>query len=198
MPTNPKDTMELIGRGRTADVYAWSDNQVLKLFFDWCPPEWIQREVHVGQMLLSTSLPTPRIMDTVSIDGRQGIIFERVEGPSMLNLLASKPWVLLRMARRFADLQSSIHKLEGSDLFPVLDQLEVSISSSEALPVSIRERALSTLADLPVGEALCHFDFHPDQVVITNQGPKVLDWMTACQGHPLADVARTYVLVRFG
>jgi len=27
----------LIAQGRTAEVYAWQDNQVLKLFYAWCP-----------------------------------------------------------------------------------------------------------------------------------------------------------------
>ncbi len=33
-----------IALGRTAEVYAWQDNQVLKLYFDWCPPDWIEYE----------------------------------------------------------------------------------------------------------------------------------------------------------
>jgi len=31
----------LIAKGRTAEVYAWQGNKVLKLFFDWCPMEWV-------------------------------------------------------------------------------------------------------------------------------------------------------------
>jgi aminoglycoside phosphotransferase (APT) family kinase protein len=34
--------------------------------------------------------------------------------------------------------------------------------------------------------------------MITPRGLMILDWMTACQGDPLADVARTSVLLTFG
>ena len=33
---------------------------------------------------------------------------------------------------------------------------------------------------------------------MTAQGPVILDWATAHQGHPLADVARTIVLLKVG
>ena len=193
----PTNRGELLARGRTAEVYAWSNNQVLKLFFDWCPPAWIQREVDLGRSLASTSLPTPRLLDTVSLDGRKGIIFDRVEGPSMLSLLSTRPWLLSRMAHRFAELHSAIHDNTAANLPPLRAYLHTSISKAEALPSALKGHALSSLAGLADGEALCHFDFHPDQVVITQQGPMILDWMTALQGNPLADVARTSVLIRF-
>jgi hypothetical protein len=34
----------LIGTGRTAEIYAWGDDRVVKLFMDWCPQIWIENE----------------------------------------------------------------------------------------------------------------------------------------------------------
>ena len=39
-------------------------------------------------------------------------------------------------------------------------------------------------------------DLHPDQVLLTKSGPRIIDWETACQGNPLADVARTSIILR--
>lgn len=192
-----QDRGELLARGRTAEVYAWSENQVLKLFFDWCPPEWIQREVRVGRTLASTGLPTPKLLDTISLDGRQGIIFARVEGHSMLSELGTTPWLLASRAHQLAKLHSAIHHQNAPDLPPLRLQLKTAITQAEGLPSDLSRHALSILADLPDGEALCHFDFHPDQVLVTRQGPAILDWMTAAKGNPLADVAKTCVLIRF-
>jgi aminoglycoside phosphotransferase (APT) family kinase protein len=50
---------------------------------------------------------------------------------------------------------------------------------------------------LPDQPGLCHYDFHPDQVLLTDQGPVIIDWMTACQGHPLADVARSAIIFTY-
>ena len=188
---------ELPSRGRTAEIFAWSDSQVVKLFFDWCPPEWIQREVQAGRRLAFTSLPTPRLIGTVSLDGRHGIIFRPCR--RALNAESPKDKALAPVAHgaRFAELHSAIHENAGADLPPLRPYLHTSITNANALPSGLKDHALSLLASLPDGEALCHFDFHPDQVAITYQGPMILDWMTAHRGDRLADIARTSVLIRF-
>jgi aminoglycoside phosphotransferase (APT) family kinase protein len=60
----------------------------------------------------------------------------------------------------------------------------------------VKERVLQRLTQLPDGQALCHGDFHPGNVLMTASGPVVIDWMTATAGHPLADVARTTLMFR--
>ncbi len=47
---------KLIARGRTAEVYAWQDHQVLKLFYDWCPAPWIKHEVDIGRILVNVAI----------------------------------------------------------------------------------------------------------------------------------------------
>jgi hypothetical protein len=47
---------QLLARGRTANVYAWQDNQALKLFHDWVPEDWVRRELKIGRALYATSL----------------------------------------------------------------------------------------------------------------------------------------------
>ena len=48
---------------------------------------------------------------------------------------------------------------------------------------------------MPEGERLCHGDFHPDNVLMTDHGPVVIDWIDATLGRPLADVARSSVIL---
>lgn len=188
----------LIATGRTAEVYAWQDHQVLKLFHDWVPEDWVQCELETGRALSTTSLPTPKLVDGISLDGRRGIIFERVAGRSMLQLLTTQPWRLGSLARQFAELHSTIHAQSGAGFASLHSSLVSTITQTESLPTQIKGDVLNLLSHLPDGTALCHFDFHPDQVMLTARGPLILDWMSARQGDPLADVARTLVLVTFG
>jgi aminoglycoside phosphotransferase (APT) family kinase protein len=189
---------QLIARGRTAEVYAWQDHQVLKLFYDWCPAPWIKHEVDIGRILVNVAIPTPKMLGTASLDGRQGILYERVDGPDMLSLLASRPWTLSRFARQFADLHSEIHQHSGSGFSALRASLAGAIRASKILTQAEIEAVLSSLEQLPDGTALCHFDFHPGQVIVTAGGPVIIDWMTALQGEPAADVARTSILLTFG
>lgn len=99
----------LIAEGRTAEVHAWNDNQVVKLFHPWCPADWVDQEIGISRAVSALEVPTPRFLDVVEIEGRRGIVYERVDGPSMNNLLFSKPWTLLRHARLLATLHTKMH-----------------------------------------------------------------------------------------
>jgi hypothetical protein len=73
-------------------------------------------------------------------------------------------------------------------------KLDHRIRHIESLPGSLRTALLDRLASLPDGEAICHGDFHPGNVLVTPQGDAVIDWIDASRGNPLADVARTSII----
>ena len=188
----------VIARGRTAEVLAWQDQQVFKLFYNWVSAESIERESRAARLVSATNLPTPKLLGELTLDGRRGLIYARVAGKSLLTLLGTRPWLCIRYARQFAELQAAIHLHSGTGLPALKAGLENTIRGTEGLPAGLLAAALDRLACLPDGETLCHFDFHPDQVMVTATGLVVLDWMTAYVGQPAADVARTTVLIRFG
>ena len=59
-----------IARGRTAEVFTWKDGQVLKLFFDWVPPVWVETEAKVSRLVYEAGLPSPAIEGLVEVNGR--------------------------------------------------------------------------------------------------------------------------------
>ena len=62
----------------------------------------------------------------------------------------------------------------------------------------IKEKLRKYLKQLPEGNDLCHFDFHPGNIMITENKAVFIDWMTACKGDACADVARTGILLKYG
>lgn len=63
---------------------------------------------------------------------------------------------------------------------------------------TLREKVLAHLVSLSDGELVCHGDFHPGNVLLTDKGAVIIDWMTASAGNPWADVARTSMLLSIG
>jgi len=61
-----------------------------------------------------------------------------------------------------------------------------------------KEKILKMLDKLPADNKLCHRDFHPDNVMRSEKGLIVIDWMTATSGSPAGDVARTYYILKHG
>jgi len=96
------------------------------------------------------------------------IVMERVDGPTMLADLARRPWRLLRHAARLARLHQQVHAVPG------LDGLRAPFGD---------------------GEALLHLDLHPENVLLSSQGPVLIDWEGAGRGPAEADLAYCWVVV---
>ena len=171
---------------------------MVKLFYDGVPLSASERELRAAQSISATDLPTPKFLGEVTLDGRRGLVFERVDGRSMLSVLGSKPWLCVRLAHQFAELHARIHQQTVTGLPSLKEGLERTIREMESLTENVKTAALAHLADMPEGEALCHLDFHPDQVMLTVTGPVVIDWMNARAGQPAADVAYTLIMLRIG
>ena len=187
-----------IAKGRTAEIYAWEERQVIKLYRDWCPPDWVDYEARIAGAIHEAGIPSPQVGGIVKLDGRRGLLYQRIEGISMLEDLNAHPWMMLRHAYSLAELQAAIHQKSIAGLPSYKDRLRYDIDRASQLTGALREKALDLLEDLPDGMNVCHGDFHPGNILLTKQGPIVIDWMTACSGSPWADVARTSLLLSIG
>jgi aminoglycoside phosphotransferase (APT) family kinase protein len=143
-------------------------------------------------------IPSPEAGEILSVDGRRGLIYERLEGISMLQDMNARPWRLFKHARSLAELHIKIHQKSIAGLPSYKDRLAHDIRNSTNLHEELKNKALKRLASLSNGEKLCHGDFHPGNVLLTKRGPIVIDWMTASTGNPWTDVARTSLLLSIG
>jgi uncharacterized protein (TIGR02172 family) len=184
-----------IGVGRTAEVYAWRDDQILKLYRDGYPTDQVEREAQAARVVQAAGLPVPAVGEVIEVDGRLGLVFERVEGHSMMDVLATKPWMSLRHARLLAELHANTHAIHLTDELPSQrERLADRIRAAKALPDALRTVALGALEHMPDDDRLCHGDLWPANVLIAARGPVIIDWYGASRGHPLADVARSSVM----
>jgi aminoglycoside phosphotransferase (APT) family kinase protein len=169
---------------------------VVKLFFPDASERAVDRETSVAAALVAAGVPAPAYLGPVDVGGRRGLVFERVQGVSMLETVGRQPWRTVSLALLLAELHAAVHR-GTADLEPQRDFLRRHIGRA-AVPETVRERALAAVDRLPVGDRVCHGDFHPDNVVLTATGPVVLDWANATLGAPVGDVARTLLLFRDG
>jgi len=189
---------QTVGLGRTAEILLWDENQVLKLFRDGWSLSSVKWEENVARKIYEAGLPVPAVFGIVEVDGRYGIIYERVDGQSMLSVLIAKPEKIELFAGMFAKLHTQMHSLELTGFPSQRQQLERKIRNAEPLPENRRNAALRALHKLPDGSVLCHGDFHPDNILMSSRGPVVIDWNDATQGNPHADIARTLLLLQQG
>lgn len=190
------DRAELVGRGFCADVYAWGAGRVLKLCHGPAAPERAHREFVATRAVYSAGLPAPAAYEVIEVEGRPGIVLERVDGVSLFERVQARPWTLFAAVRRTAELHADIHRHAAPAELPSLrDRVAARVEESDA-PEPDKRVARTRLAALPDGTALCHGDFHPGNVLLGPRGPVVIDWSAASRGHPLGDVACTSRLLR--
>lgn len=180
-----------IAKGRTADVFRWGERQILKLYREGFPPTAAEREAALARMAHAAGVRTPEVIDVVTIDDRPGVIFERVDGLTMLQVLSESPWRSGDLARQLADLHADLHAREQPGLPPLHQYLRSAITRGKGLSGEIKAAVCTTLDSLPDGNAVCHGDFHPANVIMSSAGSVIIDWVHATRGDPLADVANT-------
>jgi uncharacterized protein (TIGR02172 family) len=181
--------------GRTAAVYAWKEGWVLKLFVEGWPSDWVEYEARIARVVHASGLPVPAAGEVIEVEGRIGLVYERVDGVSMMSQIMSRPWQANRLARTLAELHAEMHTRHVPELPELHRRLEDKINDFDGLPGDCRQAAQQALQRLPKGDQLCHGDFHPGNILMTARGPVIIDWTDATQGNPLADVARTRLLV---
>ena len=153
----------LLASGRAADVYDQGDGTVLRRYrIDHGTDD----ELRVMRWLAEQGVPVPAVHHA---DGRD-LVMERVVGPTMLEDLQRRPWMLLRHAATLARLQRELAAVAAPDWLP-------------------------TKAGVPPGDALVHLDLHPMNVLLGPRGPVIIDWTNATRGAAAFDAGYTYVLM---
>src|SRR3954464_8532949 len=91
---------ELVGKGFCSGVYAWGEGRVLKLFHGWVARDRADREFAATRAVHAAGLPAPSAYELVAVEGRYGIVFERIDGVSLLGYTQARPWALFGAIRQ--------------------------------------------------------------------------------------------------
>ena len=138
----------------------------------------------------------PKVGEVIEVNGRWGIVYQRIFGVSMLEQLKANSQDVAGLAKLCAELHVKVHQVNNVEGIPLrLERLAHKLNSVD-LPPKLREGVLKLLNDVPVKTSLCYGDFHPGNLMLTQKGPVIIDWADVSLGSPLADVARTLLLLK--
>lgn len=187
----------LLALGRTSEVFAYGSGSVVKVLRAGVPQQWAELEAGFTEAVRQVGVPAPIARGLVEIDGRQAIVFERIDGASMWQTMQDQPAAASALATDLAEIQGQIQRVGVPAGIPDLTlRLCGKIEAAPQLRASDRRDALDIVAGLPRGAALLHGDLHPGNVLMGRSGPIVIDWFDAAVGHPLADIVRSSILLR--
>jgi len=155
----------LIASGRAADVYDLGDGTVLRRYRDAQPD--LELEARIMTFVADRGYPVPAVHSAEGAD----LVMDRIEGPTMFERIEAAPWKALWYARVLARLQRRLARIAAPDWL------------------------LASTADPSHPQSVLHLDLHPMNVIMSPDGPVVIDWTNAAGGPAGFDGALTFVEV---
>ena len=169
-------------------------NRCIKLFDAEFSKADILNEALNQARVEETGLNIPKIQEVTVVEGKWAIVTEFVEGKTLAQLMEENPDKQDLYLEQFVDLQLKVH----AEVCPMLNSLKDKMNrkiSASSLDATTRYELHTRLESMPKHKKVCHGDFNPSNIIITEDGTAyILDWSHATQGNASADVARTYLL----
>ncbi len=139
----------------------------------------------------ATGLNIPKVLEVTKVDGKWAIVSEFIVGTPLNELMDKEPEKYLEM---FVELQMKVHAKSCPMLNKLKDKMTRKISEAD-IPETTRYELHTRLEGMPKHKKVCHGDFNPSNIIITESGmPYIIDWAHVTQGNASADIARTYLL----
>lgn len=188
---------EKIGEGTSADVHAWAPGQVVKLYKSGVSARLSWHEAHMTHAVFASGGPAPELVGVMTnLEGRFGIVQSRLDGPTLLQLLRTGAVTRERAGAILAALGHAVHKASPPRDVPSLRELMGSLlRSSGRFPKHIAAGVLALIERLSPGDGLCHGDLHPGNVIVTAEGPRLVDWTWAVRAPAAYDMGCCHTLL---
>ncbi len=188
---------ERIGAGMSADVHGWAPGRVVKLFKVGMPRRVVWHEARMTRVAFEAGLPAPEVFGEVEVEGRFGIVLARLEGPTLLELSRSGAMSAGEVGGVLAGLAMAVHAtVPPVEVISLRDWMEHSLrAAGERVPAHIGAGIVGLIERMGPGEGWCHGDLHPGNVIMTAEGPRLVDWLGAVRAPGVLDLAICHVLL---
>lgn len=177
---------EKIGEGAFSEAYAWAPGQMVKLFKAGVSRQFGLHEARMIRAVFAAGLPVPEVFGEVTLDGRFGIVMQRLDGPTLWHLSRTGVVTFERAGAIVAALAMSLHKTSPPpEVLSMREYMESELRHDDGkVPKHIATDVLALIDRLSPGDGLCHCDLSPGNVIMTAKGPKLVDWSFAMRAPP--------------
>ena len=185
---------EPIAERKTKTVYKDGD-KTIKLFIENYSKAAILNEALIqSRVEESTDLKISKLIEVTKIENRWALVTEFIEGTPLDVLMKEHPEKEEEYLKLFVDIQLEIMSKKVPLLNRLKDKYRRKLAEAD-IDDNTRYELLQRLEGTKNHDKLCHGDFNPSNIIITDDGtPYIIDWAHATQGNASADVARTYLL----
>ncbi|WP_317965109.1 aminoglycoside phosphotransferase family protein [Paenibacillus sp. CCS19] len=201
-----------IGTGSSCEVYEWGDeadvavDKVVKLYHSHASQDEVDREFRNCLAAWENGLPAARPFKQILWEGRHGIVFEKVVGPTLVQRLFER----LHAFDLFSDDSSdeliqfarTLHAIhQAGEIGGIVTEQKSHLKEIIARPVGLSDEEIAALHayidGLPAKRQVCHGDTNVTNLILSDRGPIMIDWMHAAIGNPAMDAAEFCVTILY-
>jgi aminoglycoside phosphotransferase (APT) family kinase protein len=186
--------LEKIIAVRTDKTIYLDGDKVIKVMGPSYPAADVLSEAHNLACIMETDIKAPKLLEVTKVEDKWAIVWEYIQGDTLAALMEKNPGRFEEYLDRFVDIQLDMHRHTASRLPFLLEKTHRKILAS-GLDATTRYELRTRLDSLPRHTKLCHGDFNPSNIIITEKDEAyIIDWSHASQGNASADAAQTYLL----
>jgi Ser/Thr protein kinase RdoA (MazF antagonist) len=188
---------EKIGKGAFADVHAWAPGRVVKLHKAGVPLAINRWEARMTRAAFAAGAPAPQVFGEVTLDGRFGVVLQRFDGPTLLQRVQAGDMTRQQAGTILATLGLAVHRTPPpKDILSLPEAINSTLRFNDrGLPRHLGVGILTLIERLSPDDGLCHCDIHPANVILTAEGPRLIDWGGAVRAPGWLDLATCQLIM---
>ena len=153
---------------RNAKTVYRDGDKCIKVFDETYSKADVLHEATNQALVEETGLFIPRVLDVEMIDGKWAIISDFIKGKTMDQLMKEDPSREKEFLDSFVSLQMEVHSKNCLRLASLKEKMKRKISQAD-LDATTRYDLHTRLEGMPRHERLCHGDFNPSNIIVTEE-----------------------------
>lgn len=188
---------EVIGQGGHGKVYRLDEETIIKVYHDKSPLSLIEKEREYAKNAFVNGVPSAIAYDIVQTEEGYGLVFELAGATTVSKAIMSQPERLQEFAVKLGQLLKKLNSTEADpDLYGNIRQiyLDRARNAEQFFTDEENEQIRKMLDSIPEGSGMIHGDFHPNNVMVQQDGELVLiDMADISRGNALFDIGGTFL-----
>lgn len=184
----------LIVERKTKSVYEDNGNTIKLFVENYSKSNILNEALNQARVEEGTDLNIAKLKEVTTINGKWAIVSEHIYGKSLEQLMKENPDRIDEYMNLFVDIQLEVLSKNVPLLNRMKEKYRSRINESNLFESNTKYELLQRLAGMDSRAKLCHGDFVPSNVIITDNGEHyIIDWSHVTQGNAAGDSATTYL-----
>lgn len=184
-----------IAKRATKSVYRDNDSTIKIFVENYSKADILNEALNQARVEEGTDLKVPKLKEVTKIDNRWALVSEYIEGKSLQELMDEKPEKIDEYLELFVNIQLEVLSKQVPLLNRIKDKFSRKLVETTLIDGDTTYELLQRLEGMKQTACLCHGDFNPSNIIITDSGEHyIIDWAHVTRGSATADSARTFLI----